>query len=76
MPGVLIDAALAFVFFLVFTFFVLPPHVPGHDTVLLYAFSAFTAFCLSMVFWMALGLFRVTLADHKQRDAASKSEAS
>ncbi|MGF1482855.1 MAG: hypothetical protein ACFBZ8_00655 [Opitutales bacterium] len=65
--GVLTDTALAVVFFLVFTFVVIPPHVPGHDTGLLYLYSAYTSFCLSMVFWMALGLFRVTLVDHKKR---------
>ncbi len=73
-PGVVIDLALSLVFFLVFTFVVLPPHVPGHETNFLYLFSGATALCLTMVFWMALGLFRVTLVDHKQKDAAKEAK--
>lgn len=64
-PGMLLDLLLAGVFFVLCTLLVIPSHVPFTEPVLRYGFSAFTSFSLAGVFWMGLGLFRVTLADHR-----------
>lgn len=62
--GAIIDVVLTVIFFLWMTT-VLKKHVPwseaGPTAVLLGA--AYTSLCLSGVLWMALSLFRVTLAD-------------
>jgi len=63
--GIVVDLALAGLFFMVFTLFILPPHVPAFQTGPLYFFSAYTALCLTGVFWIGLQLFRVTYARQK-----------
>ncbi len=65
--GAAIDFILAVIFFLVFTFFVIPSHVPAEDPLVLYGLSAFTSFSIAGVFWIALNLFRVTRVDQSRR---------
>ena len=60
--AIVTDLAASAVFFLVFWLFILPPHVPAFTPVPVYFWSAYTAFCLTGVFWIGLQLFRVTLA--------------
>lgn len=65
--GAVVDFILATVFFLVFTFFVIPSHVPAENPVAVYALSAYTSFAIAGVFWIALMLFRVTFVDQRMR---------
>lgn len=67
--GAVVDFILATVFFLVFTFVVIPPHVPAESPAAIYALSAYTSFALAGVFWIALMLFRVTIVDQRRRRA-------
>lgn len=72
LPGIVIDLALSAAFFFWMTT-ILKKHVPwveeGETAVLLGA--AYCSLCLTCVLWMALSLFRVTLADQIfQRNAA------
>lgn len=61
--GALIDVVLAGVVFLVFFLVIIPPHVPFHETVWKYFFSAYTSVVMAGFAWLALSLFRVTLID-------------
>ena len=75
--AVVIDLVLTVVFFVCITS-ILKKHVPwseaGPTAVLLGA--AYCGACLAGVFWMALNLFRVTLADQMlQKTAGSKDAA-
>ena len=74
--GVIIDLILTVVFFVWITS-ILKKHVPwaeaGPTAVLLGA--ADCGLCLSGVFWMALSLFRVTLADQMLPKSADSKEA-
>jgi hypothetical protein len=71
--GAIIDVVLTVIFFLAMTN-VLKNHVPwveaGEFAVLLG--GAYAAACLSGVFWLALSLFRVTLADQILQKAESE----
>lgn len=69
--GAIFDVALTIVFFLAFTFFVMPKHVPAYDPFWIYLFSAYTSLALSGVFWIALSFFRVTRVDYQQRKRAA-----
>ena len=75
--AIVIDAILTVVFFVWITS-ILMKHVPwqeaGEQAVLLGA--AYCGACLSGVFWLALNLFRVTLADQMlQKTIAGKDNA-
>ena len=75
--AVVIDLVLTVVFFVWITS-ILKKHVPwseaGQTAVLLGA--AYCGLCLAGVFWMALNLFRVTLADQMlQKTTAGKDAA-
>jgi len=71
--GVVIDIVLTVIFFVIMTN-VLKHHVPwvesGELAVLLG--GAYASACLSGVFWLALSLFRVTLADQVLQKAESE----
>ena len=61
--GVVIDLILTVIFFL-FMREVLIPHVPSQDPLAVNIVSSMTSFCMSGVFWLAAGMFRVTFADY------------
>ena len=65
--GLVIDLALSLVFFIIFTFKIIPPHVPAYDPFWNFLFSAFTATVLTGVFFFALCYLRVTRVDEQQR---------
>lgn len=52
--------------FFLFMHTVLKAHVMGYDPMVVNVIAAFPAFCLSMVFWLAAGLFNVTFFDQKK----------
>jgi len=74
--AVVIDLVLTVVFFVWITS-ILKKHVPwseaGETAVLLGA--AYCGLCLAGVFWMALNLFRVTLADQMLPKSAGSKDA-
>ncbi len=61
--GTVIDLLLTVLFFF-FMREVLIPHVPSQDPLAVNIVSSMTSFCMSGVFWLAAGMFRVTLVDH------------
>ena len=61
--GVVIDLILSVIFFL-FMREVLIPHVPSQDALAVNIVSSMTSFCMTGVFWLAAGMFRVTLVDY------------
>ena len=61
--GIVIDLILTALFFL-FMREVLIPHVPSQDPIAVNIVASMTSFCMSGVFWLAAGMFRVTLTDH------------
>jgi len=63
--GIVIDLVLTACFFL-FMREVLVPHVPSQDPLAVTIVSSMTAFCMSGVFWLATGMFRVTLVDYQR----------
>jgi hypothetical protein len=63
--GIVIDLLLTLLFFL-FMREVLVPHVPSQDPTAINIVSSMTAFCMSGVFWLAAGMFRVTWVDYLQ----------
>jgi len=67
--GIVIDLALTVCFFL-FMREVLVPHVPSQDPVAVNIVASMTSFCMSGVFWLAAGMFRVTLVDDQRSQAA------
>jgi len=70
--GMLLDAALSLVFFVVFTLFIIPSHVPFQGQWEVLFFSAFCSLPLALVFWISLGLFRVTLMDFRKQPQRSE----
>lgn len=65
--GLFCDLAVTAIFFFVFTFKIIPPHVPAYDPFWNFAFSAFTSVVLSGVFFFALCYLRVTWVDQLRR---------
>ena len=65
--GLITDLVLCGIFFSVFTFKIIPPHVPTYHPVWNFVFSAFTATVLTGVFFFALCYLRVTRVDEKIR---------
>ena len=63
--GIIIDLFLTVLFFL-FMREVLIPHVPSQDPLAVNIVSSMTSFCMSGVFWLAAGMFRVTLVDYQR----------
>lgn len=68
--GIFVDLFLTILFFL-FMREVLIPHVPSQDPFAVNIVASMTSFCMSGVFWLAAGMFRVTLVDY-QRSQNSK----
>ena len=66
--GILIDLGLTVLFFL-FMREVLIPHVPSQDPLAVNIVLSMTSFCMSGVFWLAAGMFRVTLVDHMRNQS-------
>ena len=66
--GIFIDLALSALFF-VFMSAVLKKHVPWTEAPALWQWAGalYAALCLTLVFWMAACLFRVTLVDQLLR---------
>ena len=69
--GIVLDILLTGIFF-IFMVSVLKEHVPAETSKMQLIFSVFTALPLAGVFWLALGLFRVTVADMKLRRKEGK----
>jgi len=69
--GVLIDLFLTVLFFL-FMREILVPHVPSQDPTAVAIVSSMTSFCMSGVFWLAAGMFRVTLVDYLNNQPEKK----
>ena len=63
--GTVIDLLLTVCFFL-FMREVLIPHVPSQDPMAVNIVASMTSFCMSGVFWLAAGMFRVTLVDYQR----------
>ena len=63
--GIVIDLVLTVLFFL-FMREVLIPHVPSQDPLAVNIVSSMTSFCMSGVFWLAAGMFWVTLVDYQR----------
>jgi len=71
--GALTDVVLAGIVFIVFCFFIIPPHVPFYDPAWNFVFSAYTSLVMAGFAWLAFSLFRVTLID--QRRARKQARA-
>jgi len=69
--GVLIDLFLTVLFFL-FMREILVPHVPSQDPTTIAIVSSMTSLCMSGVFWIAAGMFRVTLVDYLNNQPEKK----
>lgn len=65
--GFIIDLVLTAIVFLVFTFKIIPPHVPVYDPGWKLFWSAYTSVVMAGFFFMGACLFHVTLADQLQR---------
>ena len=51
---------------------VLVPHVPSQEPTKIVIVSSMTTFCMSGVFWLAAGMFRVTLVDYLNNQPEKK----
>ncbi len=60
--GLVTDVVLSVAFFL-FMRWVLAPHVPSQDPDTVAFMSSFTSLCLTLVFWLAASMLRVTWID-------------
>ena len=69
--GIVVDLFLTVLFFL-FMREVLVPHVPSQDPTTVMIVSSMTSFCMSGVFWIAAGMFRVTLVDYLNNQPEKK----
>ena len=65
--GIAVDLILSIAFFL-FMFWVLMPHVPSEDPLAVKIVAGMTSLCMTGVFWIAAGMFRVTLVDYQRRN--------
>ncbi len=65
--GIIVDLILSSIFFFFMWLFVLKPHVPSEDPIVVYSVAGMTAFCMTGVFWLAANMFRVTLVDFQRR---------
>jgi len=63
-PFIALSIVLTLVFFAVFTWLILP-FVPAQTAFWQYAFSAYTAACLSGVFFLALYMFQLVLREYR-----------
>ena len=60
--GLITDFALAVLFFW-FMRWVLKSHVPSDDPEIIGLIASFTSLCLTLVFWLAASMLRVTWVD-------------
>jgi len=65
--GIVVDLILSIAFF-AFMFWVLKPHVPSEDPLAIKIVAGMTSLCMTGVFWIAAGMFRVTLVDYQRRN--------
>ena len=65
--GKVVDFLLSAAFFF-FMFWVLKPHVPSEDPLAVKIVAGMTSLCMTGVFWIAVGMFRVTLVDYQRRN--------
>jgi hypothetical protein len=65
--GRITDLILSTLFFLFMWLFVLKPHVPSEDPIVVNYIAAMTALCMTGVFWLAVNMFRVTRVDFQRR---------
>ena len=63
--SLVVDAVLMAAFFLFF-FKILKSHVPASEPMWINIGAAYTASCLTGVFWLALQMFRVVLRFHRE----------
>jgi len=61
--GMLFDLFLTVLFFLLMRE-VLIPHIPSQDTLVVNIVASMASFSMSGVFWIAVGMLRVTWADY------------
>jgi predicted membrane channel-forming protein YqfA (hemolysin III family) len=66
-----IDAVLCIAFF-IYMYTVVSTHVPSKDHRMVLFFGASCSACMTMVFWLALQMFRVVVKGQQRRDAAAK----
>ena len=66
--GTITDLALAVLFFLVMRW-VLKSHVPSDDPEIISLIASFTSLCLTLVFWLAASMLRVTWVDWARKKA-------
>lgn len=65
-PGSLaVDAVLVAAFF-AYMYTVMAKHVPSDDPAMIRLWGAYTAACMTGVFWLALQMFRVTLRGQRE----------
>ena len=69
--GLIFDLVLTVIFFF-FMRDVLIPHVPSQDPTAVNIVASMTSFCMSGVFWLAAGMFRVTLVDYLNNQPEKK----
>ena len=62
----MVDAILLILFF-AYMFSVCKTHVPSNDPTNITVWGAITALCLTLVFWLALQMFRVVFRFHRQQ---------
>lgn len=67
--SILVDLAIAGVFFIAMTF-LLRDFVPAENPIWVWFFAAFTAFPIAAVFFLATQMFRVTIVDQLRRKKA------
>ncbi|HZZ56438.1 MAG TPA: hypothetical protein VFE31_01315 [Opitutaceae bacterium] len=70
--SLLVDAILVVVFF-IYIFSVVRTHVPSNDPADIKLWGALTAVCLTMLFWLALQMFRVVFRFHREQNRARNS---
>ena len=66
--GIITDLVLAVLFFL-FMRWVLKSHVPSNDPEIIGLIASFTSLCLTLVFWLAASMLRVTWVDWARKKA-------
>lgn len=66
-----VDAVLV-IAFSVYMYSVVSTHVPSNDPKMIFIWGAVTTSCLTVLFWLALQMFRVTLRAQREANAGKK----
>lgn len=66
-----VDAVLVILFFL-YMYGVLAPHVPSKDHHMILLWGGLCSFCMTIVFWLTLQMFRVVVKAQRSGAAAAK----